>query len=118
MSRNRSDFHLLDKPPKAIDAAAAAHPRVDGIAPRAQPMIAGLQIEIAVEIEGRAVAVEGRPNPPALREQEIDVVGSRQQRAADRTGVDALEAFALHPLGPLHGRPPAHRYAEEQILLD
>src|SRR5688572_27893566 len=116
--KESSVLELGNEPAKALDPAAPAHPRVNEIAPRANAVIAGLQVKPTVEIERRTLASEARPHRLAPRQDEIDMLGARQQSAADRAGVDAFVALALDPVEALDQRPGAHRHAQQELLLD
>ena len=105
------------QPAELLDAAAAAHPRVDGIAARADAMILGLEIETAVKIERRAIAVERRADAMAARQQQIDMVGSGQDRTVDGAAIEAFEALAFVPFEARAGRAGMNGHPEDDIAL-
>ena len=74
---------------KPLDAAAPAHARVNRVSARADLLVIGLEVEPAVEVERWAIVVERRANALAFRKQEVDMVGTGQQGAANGAGRDA-----------------------------
>lgn len=102
---------------EALDTAASAHSGVDKVAPRANPLVVGLEIETVVEVERAAIAVKGRPDP-LPPEHQVDAVLTGQEGTADRIGLDAAIALAGGPLDPPQRRPRPNRHAHDPLPLD
>ena len=83
-------FGLRFEQLELADRAAAADARMDGIALDADKTVRRLKIETAVKVECGAIVVELGPNPAAVGEHEIDLLGAELQRPADRGGGDAI----------------------------
>jgi hypothetical protein len=103
--------------PELVDLAASAHPRMDGVAPGAQTVVVGLEVEIAVEIQRRTIAVEFGAHSGPVGKNEIDVVAAGQQGAADRLDGNALRTFVLDPFDRRHHRPRPDRDAPDHFIL-
>src|SRR5690348_15880576 len=58
-----------------VDRAASAHARVDSVPPGADALVLRLQVEAAVEIEGRAIFVEFGPDSSWALQDKIDLLG-------------------------------------------
>ena len=66
--------------------------------PAQTPLIVGLEVETAVEIERRAIVLELGADAGAIVEHEVDVLRPRQQGPADGAGRDAVRALASRPI--------------------
>ena len=87
-----------------LNRAASADTGVDRVTSGAETRILGLQIEIAVEVERRAVLIELGADPCAIGQNEIDLLWSGKEGAADGADGDAFRALLLDPDDLLHER--------------
>ena len=106
MSRKRLGLEPRNELLEAFDAAASAHSRVDKIALRANPLVVGLEVEALVKVERAALALEGRPDPLAAKEQ-VDATLPGEEGGTDGVGVEAFESLARFPFDATqHGLRP------------
>src|SRR4051794_27032950 len=116
LDRSVADFR--DELLEPLDPATAAHPRVDRIAPGADPLVFGLEVEAAVEVEGRAILIELGANPRTIDEDEVDLFRPGQQGALDRRGRNALRALFLDPFELGRERARLDRDAQDDLVLN
>src|SRR3954451_10100115 len=108
-------WHELLEP---VDRAASAHPRVDGVAAGAKPLVLRLEIETLVEVERRAILVELGADPAVVADDEVDLARPGQHRALDRGRRNAFGPLALLPDELREKRVRLHRDSQDHFVLD
>jgi hypothetical protein len=104
--------------PETFDRAASAHARMDGVAMGAQAIVVRLQVEAAIEIEGRAVFVELGANPGAVGEHEVHLLVTRKHCSAYDRGRNALRSLVFDPFDLRNERTRLDRNAKDDLVLD
>src|SRR3954454_7097945 len=92
-SLSQLGFQLLE----ALDRAATANPRMNGVTPSAQAIVCRLEIEAAVEIQCWAILVELRADPLPVGEDEIDLRRAGKQSTANVCRWNAFGTLMLDP---------------------
>src|SRR5437762_6173261 len=90
---------------------------MDSVTMRAQLLVLRLKIKAAVEIERRAIFVKLRANSCMVEENEIDLLGARQQGALNGSGRDASRALLFDPLDFREQRARLDRDAQDHLIL-
>src|SRR5689334_12842754 len=109
---------LGDQALEMLDRAASAHPRVDRVAAGAQPFVLQLEVELAIEIERRAILVELGANAPAARKDEVDLLRARHERPPHRSDGDALRPLVLDPFDRRREGAGLNGHPEDYFNLD
>src|SRR5690349_3418199 len=109
---------LGDQPLEMLDRAASAHPRMDRVAPGAKPFVLQLKVELAVEIECRAILVELGPNAPAAGEDEVDLLRARHECPPDGSDRDAFGPLVLDPFDRRCERTGLDGHPQDHLVLD
>ena len=110
-------INLRHQAAEFLDAAGGAGALADGVAPCADAVVFRLDVELAVEVEAVAVAVQSRADQPPAAEQEIDAVGPRQKSAGDGAGGKAFRPLLLLP-ADAHAGTGGNGDADRDPLLD
>src|SRR5439155_4175439 len=100
-----------------VDRAAAADARVDRVAAGAQPVVLRLEIEALVKVEARAIFVELGADAPPAGEDEIDLVGTRKQSAANHRDRNAIGRLLLDPVDRRAEGTRLDRHAQDHLVL-
>src|SRR5690349_137684 len=116
LSRKRLSERLGHHPPELLDPARSADPAADFVALGAHVLILRLDVEIAVEVERRAIVVHARTDTAAIPQQEVDRPFVAKRGSDDLAGTDALRALFLFPADGPCPRPD-HRHPENHFLL-
>lgn len=103
---------------EAIDRAASAHPRMDRIAPGADPLILRLKIKTTVEIQRRTVLVELGADPMRALQDEIDLLRPRKKGCSNDARLNALWTLALLPFKLRQKRSRLNRNPKDHFILD
>jgi hypothetical protein len=104
---------------EALDRAASAHARMDGVPFSAElQIVSWLKVKIPIEIQSRTAFVELGPNPRTICQHEIDLVVTEQERAANCRNGDAFRPPVFDPLDLRHNGMRLNRHAENDLVLD
>jgi hypothetical protein len=101
-----------------LDGAASAHSRVDCISAGTQSRVPRLEIKARVKVECRAILIELRAYSRPIGEDEINLLGPREDRPADRAGRDTSWPLTFDPLKLLDERARLNGHSENDFVLD
>ena len=107
---------LRDQCSELLDSAGRASARPDRVAMGTDPAIVRLNVQLTVEIQAVAVAVQVGTNELAAAQDEVDAIGTGQECPGDGIRGQALRSFLFIPVDskPWVGR---NRNADGQPLL-
>jgi hypothetical protein len=91
---------------------------MDRIAAAAKAIVLKLQVEPTVEIERGAILIKLRSHSASIREDEVDLLGTRHQRSPELSDGDALGSLMLLPFDLRHQRTRLYRYPQDYFILD